>query len=76
MDGGELNKLISRAAPAGPPPPSCQSIQDDSDVNHPAQYPSREGSYENHPRIRRGSFLSELFDSVDHRSFSDDWLHC
>jgi Zn-finger nucleic acid-binding protein len=61
LDRGELDQLISRAAGAAPPVTSGNRYHDDSDVAYPAQYRSREGSYENQPRRRRRSFLSELF---------------
>jgi len=62
LDRGELDKLIDRAATVAVPPTARNRYDENSD-DYPAQYGSRGGgSYDNQPRKKLGSFLSELFD--------------
>jgi hypothetical protein len=58
LDRGELDKIIERSTPAGPPPAPRYS---EDDRPRPTREPHRDDSYYK-KRKKKESFLSELFD--------------
>lgn len=61
LDRGELDRLIERASAAAPQP-QRRDYEDSRERRAPTSYREEDSRHHGHPKHKRNSFLSEIFD--------------